>query len=303
MKVIITGATGFVGSHLLEFFSKIGVDVIIISDSSKDFRSFSYNAFFNNEVCNSEVDVFIHLAGAAHRVYTDEEAENINFNLTRKIVDKCIELKIPKIIFLSSVNIYEEQHNTIDLSTKVANNLTNTAYTKLLAEDYIKLKSSGNYIKSVIIRCPIIYGEGVKANFALLIRLVCRGFPLPLRSIKNNKRSLVSVYNLIDLINVCIKNHNSVNQTFLVSDDNDLSTSEIVSLIAKVKSKKNFSLPVPVWCLKLAGKILNKSDIVNRLTGSLQLDITYTKNTLNWTPPYSIEHGFKLASKSLYNKN
>ncbi len=151
----------------------------------------------------------------------------------------------------------------------------------------------------VIIRPPLVYGKGVKANFYSLMELVDKGFPLPFRSIKNNKRSLVSVYNLVDLIKVCIEHPKAANQVFLASDDHDLSTAEIVALMAKVQGKKNVALPVPLWCFKLVGKFFNKADVVDRLTGSLQLDISHTKNTLNWAPPYSVEHGFKLAAKSL----
>jgi UDP-glucose 4-epimerase len=107
----------------------------------------------------------------------------------------------------------------------------------------------------------------------------------------------VSVYNLVDLIKVCIEHPKASNQIFLASDDDDLSTAEMVALIAKVQNRKNLALPIPVCCFKLVGKLLNKSDMVDRLIGSLQLDITHTKETLNWKPPYSVEHGFKLAAK------
>ena len=298
MKIIITGMNGFVGSHLSGFFDENGVEVIGISSSRTDYKNLSYESFFDGKVPFSNVDAFIHLAGAAHRSYTDQEAENINFDLTKKIVDKCVEFKIPKILFLSSVSIYKEQHNKINLATQVCTNLANTSSTKLLAEEYIQLKSSKGLIKSVIIRSPLIYGEGVKANFASLMRFVGKGLPLPFRAIKNNKRSLVSVYNLVDLIKVCIEHPKAANQVFLASDDFDLSTAEIVALMAQVQGKKNLALPVPAWCFKLAGKLLNKNDVIDRLTGSLQLDITHTKNTLDWKPPYSVAHGFKLAAKN-----
>ena len=102
---------------------------------------------------------------------------------------------------------------------------------------------------------------------------------------------------MVDLIKVCIEHPKAANQVFLASDDHDLSTAEMVALMAKVQNKKNFALPVPVWCFKLAGKLLNKSDVIDRLTGSLRLDISHTKNTLDWKPPYSVEHGFKLAAE------
>ncbi len=150
----------------------------------------------------------------------------------------------------------------------------------------------------VIIRPPLVYGEGVKANFASLMKLVGKGLPLPFRLINKNKRSLVSVYNLVDLIQVCIEHPNAANKVFLASDDHDLSTAEMVALMAKVQGKPNLAIPVPLWCFKLAGKVFDKQEVIDRLTGSLQLDITHTKNTLNWTPPYTVEDGFNLAAKN-----
>lgn len=302
MKVILTGANGFVGRHLLELLESNGLEVIPISLTKGSSTSFSYDAFLNNKICCANVAAFIHLAGAAHRRYTDEEAKHINFTLTKKVVDKCIELRIPRFIFLSSSNIYKEQESAIDLTAKVAGNLPNTAYTKLLAEDYIRSIFESQCTDSVIIRSPLIYGEHVKANFASLMKLVGKGLPLPFRLINKNKRSLVSVYNLVDLIKLCIEHPNAANQVFLVSDDHDLSTANIVELMATVQGKKNLALPVPAWCFKLLGKLLNKSDVIDRLTGSLQLDITHTKATLDWKPPYTAEHGFKLAAKTSTTK-
>ncbi|WP_341874709.1 hypothetical protein [Pseudoalteromonas xiamenensis] len=112
----------------------------------------------------------------------------------------------------------------------------------------------------------------------------------------------MSVYNLIDLIRTCIEHPKAANQTFLVSDDNDLSTKEIVELMAKVQGKKLINLPVPVKLFALLGRLTSKQAVVDRLIGSLQVDISHTKDTLGWVPPYSVEHGFKLAAKGLKDK-
>ncbi|MGL4752649.1 MAG: UDP-glucose 4-epimerase, partial [Aeromonadaceae bacterium] len=109
----------------------------------------------------------------------------------------------------------------------------------------------------------------------------------------NNKRSLVSVTNLVDLIVTCIEHPKAENQIFLVSDDHDVSTSEMVREMATALGKPTWQIPVPVWCYALAGKLFSKSDIVDRLTGSLQVDITHTKETLNWIPKETIQEGFK----------
>ena len=129
--------------------------------------------------------------------------------------------------------------------------------------------------------------------------MVGKRIPLPFRALNNNKRSLVSVYNLVDLIKVCIEHPKATNQVFLVSDDNDISTSDMVALMAKVQGINNYSLPFPVWCFHLLGRLLNKQDVIDRLVGSLQVDISHTKETLDWKPPYSVEEGF---AKCVENK-
>lgn len=283
LKVLITGSDGFVGQHLFNELISNGATVYRISNSTDYFnqdKKFTFEQFFS-PAFNNNFDVVIHLAGAAHRTFSDEEARNTNFILTKKVIDKCINLKIPKFIFLSTANVYQEQVSIIHITSDVSSNLLNTNYNKLLAENYIMSKSDKGFIDSVIIRSPLIYGENVKANFASLMRFVAKGLPLPFRCIKKNKRSLISVYNLVDLIKVCIEHPKAVNQVFLVSDDDDLSTAQMITLMAKVQGKHNLALPVPVWCFKLLGKLLNKRDVIDRFTGSLQLDITHTKNTLD----------------------
>ena len=301
-NIIITGGNGFVGKNILKLLGG-GFNVYSVqrrfdrSESLSDgcITYITYKQFFEMDFDSDTV--FIHLAGAAHKKFLYEEAKCINFDLTKKLLDRCIELKISKFIFLSSANVYKEQDGIINLTSQTSKNLPNTISTKLLAEVYIQSITDVGLINSVIIRSPLIYGEDVKANFASLMRFVGKGLPLPFKAIKSNKRSFVSIYNLVDLIKVCIDNPKAANQVFLVSDDHDLSTAEVVELMANVQGKKNFALPVPVWCFKLAGKLLNKSDVIDRLTGSLQLDISHTKNTLDWKPPFSVEHGFKLAAE------
>ena len=112
----------------------------------------------------------------------------------------------------------------------------------------------------------------------------------------------MSVTNLVDLIVTCIEHPKAKNQVFLVSDDHDVSTSEMVKQMSVACGKKNFQLPVPAWCYKLASKLLKKEDVVDRLIGSLQVDISHTKETLDWTPPQSLQDGFKKTADYILNK-
>ncbi|TLX45366.1 UDP-glucose 4-epimerase [Pseudoalteromonas phenolica] len=296
-KVILSGSTGFIGQHLNKHLEDKGSSIYSISRSEISAAEEQLDSFFNSDH-HADADVVIHLVGAAHRQFTDADANFINVELTKKVLDRAIRLGIPRFIFLSSANVYAECDEAISLDTVIDPSvLPNTMQSKLVAEEYIKQAALKHAIDVVIIRSPLVYGEGVKANFATMMNLVGKKFPLPFRSIKNNKRSLVSVYNLVDFIQICIDHSAAANQTLLVSDGNDLSTAEMVALMAEVQQKPNMTLPVPVWCFRILGKILGKQAIVERLIGSLQLDIEHTKTTLNWQPPYSIEHGFKLAAK------
>ncbi|KZX82969.1 hypothetical protein A3715_32925 [Oleiphilus sp. HI0009] len=149
----------------------------------------------------------------------------------------------------------------------------------------------------------MVYGAGVKANFFSMLKWVSRGVPLPLGDIKTNKRSLVYVDNLVDLIKTCIEHPAAANQTFLVSDDDDVSTRELLERVAKALGVKSRLLPIsPSW-LGFAGKLLGKKDVEQRLCGSLQVDIAHTKKTLGWKPPYSMEDGLHRTAEWYKQQN
>jgi nucleoside-diphosphate-sugar epimerase len=146
----------------------------------------------------------------------------------------------------------------------------------------------------VIIRPPLVYGPGVKANFAALMRVVQRGWPLPLGAV-HNQRSLVALDNLVDFIVTCISYPQAANQTFLVSDGQDLSTTELVRGIAQAAGVPTRFMPAPVWALQAGATLLGKGDVVQRLCGNLQVDISKARSFLEWVPPLSVEEGLKRA--------
>ncbi|MBE0349647.1 UDP-glucose 4-epimerase family protein [Pseudoalteromonas lipolytica] len=305
MKLLITGYTGFVGSNLImqlhsnHELSLVGRKVSELGHFYK--HDIDTNANYSEALLN--VNCVIHIAARVH-IMNDASADPliefraVNTVGTLNLAKQAAKEGVKRFIFVSSIKVNGE--STTNSSPFCAGDrpAPEDPYGISKAEAEQQLLELGKLtgMEIVIIRPPLVYGEGVKANFASLMKLVNKGFPLPFRLI-NNKRSLVSVYNLVDLIQVCISHPRAANQVFLVSDDHDLSTAEMVALMAKVQCKPNLALPVPVWCFKLVGKLLGKQDVIDRLTGSLQLDITHTKNTLDWSPPYSVEHGFKLAAK------
>lgn len=305
MKVLITGGGGFIGGHLVKLLHKSDINYISLvkqlthATAYKELVVEKYTSVTDWPSLLNNIDVVVHLAGCAHRQFTHDEYEQEDYLPTKELIHNAASTGVKKFVYLSSVNVYEGSYlSAYILSTSSVSPTQLSSKNKVAIENELKKTCTQSKMKYCIIRSPLVYGEGVKANFASLMRFVDKGLPLPFRAIKSNNRSLVSVYNLVDLIKVCIEHPKAVNQIFLASDDNDISTSEMVALMAKVQGKKNLAMPVPVWCFKLAGKLLNKSDVIDRLTGSLQLDITHTKNTLDWKPPYSVEHGFKLAAKT-----
>ena len=147
----------------------------------------------------------------------------------------------------------------------------------------------------VIIRPPLVYGPGIKANFAAMVRWLQRGVPLPLGAIYN-QRSLVALDNLVDLILTCLTHPAAANQTFMVSDGEDVSTTELLRRMGQAMGKPARLIPVPASWLKVAAGLVGKSDVAQRLCGSLQVDISKTRELLGWVPPVSLDEGLRRAA-------
>ncbi|EGQ8071860.1 SDR family oxidoreductase [Vibrio vulnificus] len=307
--ILITGANGFLGSRLIERIQ--GKDINLL-DRGVDNKHRHY-PFFQCEI-NSRDDYAQALAGCnavihcAARVHImDDKVENplelyreANTAGTINLAKQAIAAGVKKFIFISSIKVNGESSQLGIPFTSSDAHASQDDYglSKSEAESQLLDLAKDSGMDVVIIRPTLVYGPGVKANFASLMNLVSKGIPLPFGCFKNNKRSLVSVDNLVDLIVTCIDHPKAANQVFLVSDDHDVSTSEMVRHMALALDKPTWQLPLPVWCYHLAGKLFNKSDLVDRLTGSLQVDITHTKETLGWMPPQSLQEGFKQTAEA-----
>lgn len=316
MKIAITGSTGFVGKQLISQLPDsecliLGRKPLGAPKTSYSFCEFDLSSANDNNLIQPlcSASVLIHIAARVHVMHetVDDpltEFREVNTLGTLNIAKQAAQAGVKRFIFISSIKVNGESTSNRKPFTALDAPSPEDPYGISKAEAEIALLELGKQtgMEIVIIRPPLVYGEGVKANFAALLKLVSKGLPLPFRCIAKNKRSMVSVYNLVDLIKTCIDHPSAANQVFLASDDDDISTAQMVALMAKVQGKRNLALPVPVCCFKLLGKLLNKNDVIDRLTGSLQLDITHTKETLAWKPPYSIEHGFTLAAKNATSK-
>ena len=201
---------------------------------------------------------------------------------------------IRRFIFLSSIKVNGER--TIGNLSFKYNDISNAndsySISKWEAEQQLWELSKKTGLEVVIIRVPLVYGPGVKGNLERLIKLINFGIPLPFSLIKN-ERSLIGIDNLIDLIIRCIEHKNASGKTLLVSDDETFSTPDLLKIIANSMGRSVRLFPFPIILLKILGFILGRSNEVNRLVGSLKVDIEYTKNILNWKPPVSVQKGIQ----------
>jgi nucleoside-diphosphate-sugar epimerase len=216
----------------------------------------------------------------------------VNVDGTLNLARQAAALGLKRFVFMSSVKVNGEQTNLGQPFTEADTPSPQDAYamSKYEAELGLRQIAANTGMEVVIIRPPLVYGPGVKANFAALLKAVQRGWPLPLGAVYN-QRSLVALDNLVDFIVTCITQPQASNQTFLVSDGQDLSTTDLVKGLAKAAGMSERLLPIPVWALRVGASLMGKSDAVQRLCGNLQVDISKARTLLGWVPPFSVAQG------------
>ena len=302
MKILVTGATGFIGTQLSETLANSGHQV---RDTA---RSVAPNCSTTHELITCDLesadnldhlttgcDAIVHLAGRAH-VMSDNPATSeslyvsANVDVTRKLAQSAARTGVKRMILLSSVKVNGESTtiNTPFTAQDIPNPQDPYGRSKTQAEQALWDVTSSSGLEGVVIRPPLVYGPGVRANFASLIGIVNRGIPLPLGFIQN-KRSFISIDNLINCITTALQSSNAAGQTFLVSDGNDLSTPELIRSIASALHKSPMLIPFPPALLKLAATTAGKRSAYDRLCGSLTVDIASTKQNLSWTPPFTVQ--------------
>jgi nucleoside-diphosphate-sugar epimerase len=306
--ILLTGATGFIGSNLLKNLELLGKSVRPVCRNLSSLKVTNFSGWVEIGSINghtnwlpvlSDVEVVIHSAGRAH-VTNDRHHDSlskyreINVDATLNLAKQAVSSGVKRFIFISSIKVngeFTEPHHPFHAHHIPA---PQDAYgiSKWEAEQALRDLSKKTGLEVVIIRPPLVYGQGVKGNLSLLIKLIQSGVPLPLGSI-NNKRSLVGVDNLSDLIIRCLYNPNAAGETFLVSDDLDFSSAEIAKKIANSLGVKIRIINIPQSFLKLLALCTGKGRALNKIVGSLQVDITKTKNLLNWAPPIGINEGMK----------
>jgi nucleoside-diphosphate-sugar epimerase len=299
----LTGSNGFVGSYLANALSKKGVGLLKTSRTQINEKDHFYIAEVSGDtdwqigLCG--IEIVIHTAARAH-IMKDEEADplseyrKVNVDGTLNLAKQAAEAGVRRFVFISSIKVNGEQTPSSQSFTAEDAPAPEGAYgiSKMEAEQGLQALAAETGMEVVIIRPSLVYGPGVKGNFASMIKLVAKGLPLPLGAV-HNKRSFVALDNLVDLIITCIDHPGAANETFLVSDGEDLSTTQLLRGVAEAMGKPSRLIPVPAGLLQLGATLLGKKAVAQRLLGSLQVDISHTQKRLNWTPPLTVKQGLQ----------
>ena len=292
-KILITGASGFVGSALCNTLEAANYSVIRSSQRLSE-ADWSQNLV--------GVETLVHLAARVHMMHDNAadplaEFRAINLAGTINLARQAAGAGVRQFVFLSSIGVNgaATELNKPYTSDDTPAPHSYYAVSKHEAEIGLREIAIETGMQVVIIRPPLIYGANAPGNFGSLLRVIRRGVPLPLGLATHNRRSFVSLNNLVDLIITCIQHPNAVNQTFLVSDNEDVSTADLLRKMAVAQGIPSRLLPVPVALLNLCAKLTGKQAIAQRLLGNLQVDISHTQKLLDWQPIISLEEGLRRA--------
>jgi len=303
-RVLITGGHGFVGHSLFERLRAEGRDPLRVSRQALRPRELAVGEIgLTTDWSKAFINcaVVIHLAARVH-VMNDTEVDpltafrSVNVDGTLNLARQSAAAGIKRFVFISSVKVNGESTELGHFFTAddVPAPLDYYGVSKMEAEQGLREIAELTGMEVVIIRPPLVYGLGVKANFASLMRAVQRGWPLPVGAV-HNQRSFVALGNLVDFIVNCITHPQAANQTFLVSDGEDLSTPDLIRRMARAMNRPARLLPAPKSVLMAGAIILGRRDMAQRLCGNLQVDISKSRTLLGWNPPISVNEGLRRA--------
>jgi UDP-glucose 4-epimerase len=310
-RVLVTGASGFIGRAVCaglerKRYAVTGAirerGVVGVSPSVDYVRIAHLDQSADWSSALKGVDSVAHCAARVH-VMADTAADplaefrRVNVQGTLTLARQAAAAGVRRFVFISSIKVNGEKTQLSQpfRADDAPAPLDPYGVSKMEAERGLHDIARQSGMEIVIIRPPLVYGPGVKANFAAMMRWLKRGVPLPLGAI-NNQRSLVALGNLVDLIMVCLTHPAAANQTFLVSDGQDVSTTELLRRMGYAMGCPARLVSVPEGWLKLAATVVGKPDLAQRLCGSLQVDIEKTRRLLGWVPPLSLDEGLRRAA-------
>jgi UDP-4-keto-D-QuiNAc 4-reductase len=310
MKVLVTGASGFVGSALCAHLVAEGYAVrgTVRNTQGKPLPGVEYQIVPDISIgpkwreVLTDINVVVHCAARVH-VMKEESVDplatfrEVNVKGTACLAEQAVDSGVKRFIYISSIKVNGE--TTTEHPFKADDKPAPQdpyGISKWEAEQVLWEIAEKTSLEVVIIRPPLVYGPGVRVNFLRLMQGIMSGVPLPLGSI-DNLRSIVALDNLVDLIETCMNNPHAINQTFLVSDGDDLSTKALFQRTAVALGRPVRLISVPVFLLWAIADLFGKSGFAQRLCGSLQVDISKTQDRLSWSPPISVDEALHKTAK------
>ncbi|UOB52332.1 NAD-dependent epimerase/dehydratase family protein [Acinetobacter junii] len=300
-KVLITGSSGFLGEFLCEYLSSKDYPVIAHTRAPQVFNHSNIeniNFDLNDDLYSLElsgVNTIIHCAGRAHVMNETASSpldayRQINVQGTLNVARKAAQSGVKRFIYLSSIKVNGEEATQQTPFTADDQIRTDDPYglSKYEAEQALMKLADETGLEVVIIRPVLIYGPNVKANFKSMVSLSTKKIPLPIGCL-DNKRSMVSVYNLADLIHVCMTHPNAVGQVFLASDQDDISVKQLFEKLAFLQNNKLIVVPIPKYLICFLAGLIGRSAMASRLCSELVVDSSKNTQVLGWKAPYSTE--------------
>ncbi|WCD82155.1 NAD-dependent epimerase/dehydratase family protein [Pseudomonas sp. TUM22785] len=313
MKILVTGAAGFVGkvlsTRLVKSSYTVRAAVRACSVSDVGLTAVGEITELTDWTAVLDgVDVVIHLAARAHKLNERgadllSEYRRVNVGGTKGLIDQCIKSGVKRFIFVSSigVNVSGDPVDTPYSECCVCSPYTSYALSKYEAEQVVTRASNAGLIETVIVRPPLVYAGHAPGNFQRLLKIVHSGLPLPFAAL-NNKRSMIALENLVDFLTLCVWHPAAANELFLVADELSVSTPQIVRYISEGMGKKANLLPAPDIFMRWGAQLVGRKDLYFQLCKSLVVDASKARDLLRWTPSLSIEEGLRNSGLEFSNR-
>ena len=312
LSVLVTGASGFVGQRLCQRLVNDGCAVrCAVRSSERLAAAFQFPRLeqfviedigpetdWTKALCG--IDTVVHLAARVHLMNDSAadplaEFKYVNVRGTERLAQMAANAGVKRIVFTSSVKVHGEERDIRYHESDPLMPQDSYGISKMEAERVLRQIESETGLEVVVVRPPLVYGPGVKANFLTMVKVIASGFPLPLASVAN-KRSMIYVDNLVDALSVCVRHPAAAGRSYLVSDGDDVSTPELIRRVSSALNRPARLYPFPIRFLRIIGRLLGKSPAVERLTGTLQVDISNIQSELGWRPPFTMQEGLSTTA-------